>query len=86
MNNYDPFLNILPSVDLHGLNRDMVKCILDDFICDNIKMNNKKIIVIHGKGEGILKKETHLLLKNDKRVKRYYIDNFNDGETIIELN
>ena len=85
MKNYDPFLNILPSIDIHGLNRDMVKCILDDFIKDNIKLGNKKIIVIHGKGKGILKDEVESLLKKDKRIKRFYLDNFNIGETIIEL-
>ena len=84
--NYDPFLNILPTIDLHGINRDMVKYIVDDFIKDNIKLNNKKIIVIHGIGEGILKDELHLLLKRDKRIKRFYLDSFNIGETIIELN
>ena len=84
--NYDPFLNILPTIDLHGINRDMVKYIVDDFIKDNIKLNNKKIIVIHGIGEGILKDELHLLLRKDKRVKKYYLDSFNIGETIIELN
>ncbi len=84
--NYDPFLNILPTIDLHGINRDMVKYIVDDFIKDNIKLNNKKIIVIHGIGEGILKDELHLLLKRDKRIKSFYLDSFNIGETIIELN
>lgn len=84
--NYDPFLNILPIIDLHGINRDMVKYIVDDFINDNIKLHNKKIIVIHGKGHGILKDELHLLLRKDKRVKKYYLDSFNIGETIIELN
>lgn len=84
--NYDPFLNILPTIDLHGINRDMVKYIVDDFIKDNIKLNNKKIIIIHGIGEGILKDELHLLLRRDKRIKRFYLDSFNIGETIIELN
>lgn len=82
---YNPFLNILPTIDLHGYNRDMVKYIIDDFINDNIKLGNKKIIVVHGKGEGIIKDELHFLLKKDKRVNRYYLDMFNIGETIIEL-
>ena len=86
LKNYDPFLSILPTIDVHGYNRDMMKYVLDSFINDNIKLNNKKIIIIHGKGEGILKDEIHLLLKKDKRVKRYYLDSFNIGETIIELN
>ncbi len=83
--NYDPFLNILPVIDLHGFNRDMVKYVIDDFIKDNIKLNNKKIIVIHGKGQGVVKNELHMILKRDKRVRRYYLDSFNIGETIIEL-
>ncbi len=83
---YNPFLNILPTIDLHGYNRDMVKYVVTDFINDNIKLGNKKIIIVHGKGEGIVKDELHFILKNDKRVKRYYLDMFNIGETIIELN
>ena len=82
---FNPFLDILPSIDVHGYNRDMIKCILDEFIRDNIKLDNKKIVIIHGKGEGILKKEIHLLLKKDKRVSKYYVDGFNIGCTIIEL-
>ncbi len=83
---YNPFLNILPTIDLHGYNRDMVKYVVTDFINDNIKLGNKKIVIVHGKGEGIVKDELHFILKNDKRVKRYYLDMFNIGETIIELN
>ena len=79
---YNPFLNILPKMDLHGYNRDMVKYRLDVFINDNIKLRNKKIV---GKGEGIIKDEVHRLLKRDNRVKYFYLDSDNIGETIIEL-
>ena len=85
MKDYNPFFNILPKIDVHGYNRDMIRYVLDDFINDSIKLKNKKIIIIHGKGEGILKNEIHRLLKSDKRVQRFYLDNFNIGETIIEL-
>lgn len=83
---YNPFLSILPEIDIHGLSRDMVKCVVDEFINDNIKLKNDKIVVIHGKGRGILLNELHFLLKNDKRIKKYYLDGFNTGCTIIELN
>ena len=83
---YNPFLNIIPTIDLHGYSRDMVKYVVTDFINDNIKLGNKKIVIVHGKGEGIVKDELHFILKNDKKVKRYYLDMFNIGETIIELN
>lgn len=86
LKSYNPFLNILPTIDVHGYNRDMIKCVLNEFISDNIKLKNNKIVIIHGKGSGILKNEIHELLKKDKRVKGYYLDGFNIGETIIELN
>lgn len=86
LKSYDPFLNLLPTIDVHGYNRDMIRCVLNEFISDNIKMRNNKIMIIHGKGNGILKREIHELLKRDNRVKRYYLDGFNIGETIIELN
>ncbi len=85
MDNYNPFFNILPSIDLHGYNRDMVKAVLYEFIDDNYKLGNKKIIVIHGKGTGVVKNEVHRLLNKNKKVNTYYLDTFNIGETIIEL-
>ena len=83
---YNPFLDILPNIDVHGFNRDMMQYVVDSFIKDNIKLRNKKIVIIHGKGQGILMKEIHLLLSKDKRVNKYYLDAFNNGCTIIELN
>ena len=85
LKSYNPFFNILPKIDVHGYNRDMMKYVVESFISDNLKMNNKKIIIIHGIGEGILKKEIHEILKKDKRVDKYYLDTFNIGQTIIEL-
>ena len=48
-------------------------------------MNNKYVILIHGKGTGKLKKEVHEILKNEKIVKNYYLDPYNLGQTIVEL-
>ena len=81
----DPFLNILPSLDLHGNTRDMIEVLVLDFINDNIKLNNKKVVIVHGKGEGILKNQLHEILKRDKRVENFYLDGFNTGCTIVEL-
>ena len=55
-----PFLNILPSLDLHGYTREMIYVPVDEFINDNLKLNHKKILIVHGKGEGVLKQELHL--------------------------
>ena len=48
-------------------------------------MKNKKVIIIHGNGSGILKKMTQETLRKNKLVKDYKIDNFNDGQTIVTI-
>ena len=81
----DPFMNILPYIDLHGETRDTIRALVLDFIETNKKMGQYKILIIHGKGEGILKKATHELLRYDKDVERFYVYGSNDGVTIVEL-
>lgn len=84
MNNV--FLDILPSIDLHGYPEDMIEVLISDFILENIRLKKYKIVIIHGKGFGILKNKTHELLRKDKRVSNYRLDSFNTGCTVVELN
>ena len=58
---------------------------LCQFIDNYVRIGEKKIVVVHGKGEGILKQATHEYLRKDKRVISFKTNNYNDGETIIEL-
>lgn len=81
----DPFTVNLPHLDLHGETSFSVPFLVNSFINDNKKMGNKKIVIIHGKGSGIVRKATHDTLKKNKFVSKYYIDSSNDGETIIEV-
>jgi len=80
----DPFLVSLPTIDLHGEIIDSARVLVNDFINDNIKLKNYKIIIIHGKGSYILRDFIHDYLKKDKRVSNYYLD-INTGQTIVEL-
>ena len=82
----DPFLNILPSLDVHGYTADMVIVPVDEFINDNIKLGKDKIVIIHGKGLGVLKEKINTHFKRDKRIKRMYVYGSNLALTIIELN
>lgn len=85
MNKYeDPFLVNLPHLDLHGEYVDSAIFLVDDFIKDNIKLRNYKIVIIHGKGSNILKNSIHEYLKKDRRVDNYYLD-INIGQTVVEL-
>ena len=74
-----------PSLDLHGEIASMVEVLVNEFIYDNYKMKNKVVVVIHGKSTNILTRKVHEVLKNNIYVKEYKLDNWNLGQTIIEL-
>jgi DNA mismatch repair protein MutS2 len=75
----------LPSLDLHGADRDYARILINDFISDHYKIKDKKVIIIHGNGTGIIKRTTQEVLKKNKYVEEYKIDNFNSGMTIVKL-
>ena len=74
-----------PSLDLHGEITSMVKTLVDVFIHDNVKIKNDVVVIIHGKSTNILTKEVHKVLKENKNVKSFRVNNWNLGETIVEL-
>lgn len=75
----------LPTLDLHGYDRDYARIKINEFIYDNYKMKNKKVVIIHGNGLGVIKKTTQDTLRKNKLVKEHKIDNFNDGQTIVVI-
>ena len=79
------YTKLYPTLDLHGEYAFSAKILTDEFINDNIHLKNKMICIMHGIGEGIVRKGVHEVLAKDKRVKSYKIDFENPGCTIIEL-
>lgn len=79
------FIDNLPTLDLHGFDRQTAKVAIDDFINDNIKMKNNFIVIIHGIGSGILKETTQKTLAINKKVIEYKIYPFNVGCTIAKI-
>ncbi len=74
-----------PKLDLHGEKSSMVEVLVNDFINLNVLLKNDGVIIIHGKSTNILTKEVHSVLKNNNQVKNFYLDNWNLGQTIVEL-
>lgn len=74
-----------PKLDLHGEIVSMVPVLVNEFISDNVLMNIDTVIIIHGKSTNILTEEVHNVLKKHKDVIKYYKNNWNLGETIVEL-
>ena len=83
---YDIFLERYPKIDLHGYDRDSARVVTNDFVEENIILGNDMIIIIHGIGSGIVKREVHDALSHNKNVLEYKTDNFNSGCTIVKLN
>ena len=81
----DIFIKNYPTLDLHGETSDFVPALVKDFISINNHMGKDKLVIIHGRSSGILKRALHNYLKSDNRVNKYYIYNMNDGITIVEL-
>ena len=81
----DPFTFYFPHLDIHGETSETCVAVINAFVRENLILKNKNIVIIHGKGTGILRKATHELLRRHKNVERYYIDGMNDGQTIVEL-
>ena len=74
-----------PHLDLHGEIVSMVEVIVNEFILDNYKLKKDFVVIIHGKSTNILTKEVHRVLKNNCLVKSFKLNNWNLGETIVEL-
>jgi len=82
----DIFLDMLPSIDLHGYDREGARVATNDFILENKILNNKEILIIHGIGEGIVKEAVHQELLRNKSVVEYKLANSNIGCTIVKIN
>ena len=81
----DPFIDFLPSLDLHGYDSVSAKIATEEFIKDNIVLKNKKIIIIHGIGKSIIKKTVHECLKKNKNVLSFKLNWNNSGITEVSL-
>ena len=79
------FVDNLPSIDLHGFDRDTARVKVLEFINDNIKMKNDIICIVHGIGSGVIKNEIHNTLKRNKNVLEYKLFYNNTGCTIVKL-
>ncbi len=79
------FIESYPSIDLHGFDSNYAKVKVNEFINDNYKMGNYIIVIIHGIGNGILKREVQKELKLNSKVADYRLFYNNIGCTIVKL-
>ena len=76
------------SVDVRGKNMDDAVMDVEKYIDDAFISGLKEVTVIHGRGEGILRKGIRDMLKRNKNVDGFRSGGFNeggDGVTIVNL-
>ncbi|MDD3341443.1 MAG: Smr/MutS family protein [Bacilli bacterium] len=79
------FIGHLPTLDLHGMDRDTARFYIGEFIKENGKLKNPFFVIVHGIGTGVLKRETLLVLKENRMVLDFKIAPFNDGCTLVQI-
>ena len=42
------FVDNLPKIDLHGLDRDTARVLINDFIQENYKLKQNIFVIVHG--------------------------------------
>ena len=85
MNLNNLFLQTLPTLDLHGFDRDSARVAVDDFIRDSIKMGHQYIVIVHGIGSGILKNEVRKTLMKNRLVLHFAVSFENPGCTVVQI-
>ena len=80
------YIDNLPSIDLHGLDRDTARVKVLEFINDNKVLRNDIICIAHGVGSGIVKNEVHTTLRRSKDVLDFKLFYNNTGCTIVKIN
>jgi len=81
----DIFLERYPQIDLHGVDRDTARMMTNDFVMESMILKNEIIVIVHGKGTGIVRQACHDALRCNKNVVEFKTDNFNDWCTVIKL-
>ncbi len=80
--------NISSSIDVRGKNLDDALMDVEKYIDDAFISGLEEVTVIHGRGEGILRKGIHQMLRRHKNVKEFRNGGYyegGDGATIVRL-
>ena len=75
-------------IDVRGYNTEDAIYEIDKFLDDSFIANLNEVIIVHGKGAGVLRNNISNFLKKHKLVKSFSFSKFNeggDGATVVKL-
>lgn len=81
----DIFLDRLPSIDLHGFDRESARVMVNDFVDEAYMMGYDEVLFVHGIGSGIVKSAVIDTLSRNKKVISYHIVGSNVGCTVAKI-
>ena len=79
---------IKSEIDLRGLTGEEAYFKVDKYLDSAIMAGFKTVLLIHGKGTGALRNALWKYLKSDKRIKKFRIGQYGEGDggvTVVEL-
>lgn len=79
----DIFIKNLPTIDLHGYDRDSARVATNDFVDEAYSMGWNQIVIIHGIGSGIVKLAVQEVLSKNHKVLKHHVYGSNVGCTIV---
>jgi len=77
-----------PEIDLRGMDSMEAIYNTDKYLDEAYVAGLKEVILIHGKGTGVLRKSINDMLKRHPQVKRYRLGEYGEGGTgvtVVEL-
>ena len=72
-------------IDLRGMTAEEAIYEVDSYITDVQVLGFKEVTLVHGKGDGILRKKIAEFLKRDPRVKHYRLGQWGEGDTGVTV-
>lgn len=81
-------LEIDGELDLHQFSPKDVKTLVPDYLLECLKKDIREVRIIHGKGQGVLRRTVHALLDRLPYVAHYQLDDKqigNWGATVVFL-
>lgn len=77
--------DIKNQIDLRGLTAEEAIYEVDAYLTDVLVLGFKEVTLVHGKGDGILRKKIGAFLKRDPRVRNYRLGQWGEGDTGVTV-